>query len=163
MLLKKTAIYILIVVFFGMFESKAQESSNASGGDALGNGGSVSYSIGQIVYHTNSGTNSISIAEGIQQPYEISIVTSIETVTNIDLKLLVYPNPTSDFLRLIIDKNQSDGLFYQLYDLNSKLLIDKKINSSKTNIEMAHLANAIYFLSVFQGNQKIKTFKIIKN
>ncbi|MCB0409870.1 MAG: hypothetical protein KDD29_06595, partial [Flavobacteriales bacterium] len=50
----------------------AQENTVSSGGDALGVGGSASYSVGQVVYTTHTGVNG-SIAQGVQQPYEISV------------------------------------------------------------------------------------------
>ncbi len=36
--------------------AQAQESVNATGGDATGSGGTVAYSVGQVVYTTNTGT-----------------------------------------------------------------------------------------------------------
>ena len=39
------------------FELHAQESVPATGGDGSGSGGSTSYTIGQVVYTTNTGGN----------------------------------------------------------------------------------------------------------
>lgn len=44
----------------------AQESVNAAGGDALGFGGSASYSVGQV-YFTTIGENGTTVAQGVQQ------------------------------------------------------------------------------------------------
>ena len=48
----------------------AQEAPTTSGGDATGSGGSVAFSIGQVVYVTNTGSTGTE-AEGVQQPYEV--------------------------------------------------------------------------------------------
>ena len=64
----------------------AQETVPATGGDATRAGGSSSYTLGQVVYTTNTGTNG-SVAQGVQQPYEISISVGIE-VTTINLELV---------------------------------------------------------------------------
>jgi len=50
--------------------AQAQESTNASGGDAIGSGGSVGYSIGQLLYTTSTGSNG-RVAQGVQHAYEI--------------------------------------------------------------------------------------------
>lgn len=47
-------------------------SINSSGGDISGEGGSVSFSIGQVNYLSFSGDSGY-ITEGIQQPLKISI------------------------------------------------------------------------------------------
>ena len=71
----------------------SQEAIPASGGDASGVGGTLSYTVGQLVYTNNSGNNG-SVAQGVQQPYEISTTVGIE-ITNISLDFIAYPNPTS--------------------------------------------------------------------
>ncbi len=138
----------------------AQETVVTSGGDASGSGGSVSYSVGQVLYTSNSGTNG-SVAQGVQQPYEISIVTGI-TENGISL-LSAYPNPTSNFLTLQINDYVNKQLVYQLFDINGKLIESKQISSNQTILVMEHLAVASYLLKVSQNNKEIKTFKIIRN
>ena len=58
--------------------AQAQESANSSGGDATGSGGTIAYSIGQVVYTTNTGSNG-SVAKGVQHAYEI--FTSLPSAT----------------------------------------------------------------------------------
>ncbi|MGD0341661.1 MAG: hypothetical protein ABSA76_08155, partial [Bacteroidales bacterium] len=60
----------------------AQSTITTSGGNASGSGGSASYTIGQVVYSTITGTNGSS-AQGVQQPYEISIITGIAEAKDI--------------------------------------------------------------------------------
>jgi hypothetical protein len=45
----------------------------------------------------NAGTNGTA-AQGVQQPYEISVVTAIEKALDILLEMVVYPNPATDFV-----------------------------------------------------------------
>ena len=62
--------YILTVVcLFGLAQIfQAQNIIPASGGNATGSGGTVSYTVGQIVYVTDTG-NTGSVIQGVQQPY----------------------------------------------------------------------------------------------
>ena len=74
---RKLKLSAALLLGFGLTGLQAQTSVNAIGGDATGSGGSVSYSVGQVVYTTNKGTNG-SVVEGVQQPYEILVVTAIK-------------------------------------------------------------------------------------
>ncbi|MFT6841979.1 MAG: hypothetical protein ACJASR_000743 [Psychroserpens sp.] len=65
---KKLTLCIVLLIGIGSHGLKAQESINSAGGNAIGNGGSSSYSIGQVFYITNVGTNG-SVAQGVQQNF----------------------------------------------------------------------------------------------
>ena len=163
---KRLKFSAVLLLGLGLTGLQAQESVNTTGGNASGIGGSVNYSIGQVVYQTHTGTNG-SVAEGVQQPYEISVVTGIE-LTEISLMITAYPNPTADYLKLSIDGNLKSGydlsiMSYQVFDMNGKLLQNQKIKDSQTSIDMSNLVPATYFVKVTQSNKAIKTFKIIKN
>lgn len=148
---------------FGMSALQAQQVVTTSGGNATGGGGSVSYSIGQIVYTKNSEPGSGSVAQGVQQPYEISVVTGLEETLGISLEIKVYPNPSTDFLKLIIMNFEPENLSYQLYNINGNLIQSNKVESSETTISTQDLLSATYFLKIIKGNRVVKTFKIIKN
>ena len=139
----------------------AQSGTNASGGNASGSGGSVSYSAGQVVYNTHSGTNGSS-AQGVQQPYEISVIAGLKE-TRIGLSCTAFPNPTTDLLTLCVDNFLNQEVQYQLYDVNGKLIDTKKVTEKNTAIPMDGLAKSSYFLKITKNNKEVKTFKIILN
>jgi hypothetical protein len=141
---------------------QAQSTIPATGGNASGSGGSASYTIGQVVYTTNTGTNG-SAAQGVQQPYEISVVTAVETVKDISLEMVVYPNPTTDFIKLKISNYDLQNLRYQLYDINGSVLQDNKVEGNETSIILSSYLSSTYFLKVSDNNKVVKTFKIIKH
>jgi len=156
----------LLTFAFSLSTATAQESHNATGGNASGSGGSAGYSIGQVVYTTNTGTNG-SVAQGVQQPYEISVVTGIEEAIGINLSVSAYPNPTTDYLTLEIEGDVQTQYIASLYDMNGKLLQSTKITGNQTSIDMSNLVPATYFVKVVvqtQGlaSQEVKTFKVIK-
>ena len=159
---KRLKLSALLFLGLGLTGLQAQTSVNATGGNASGSGGSASYSVGQLAYTTNTGTNG-SVSEGVQQPFEISVVTGIEEAKGINLSVTAYPNPTTDYLTLSIGEFDISNLSYQLYDMNGKLLQNAKITGNQTSIVMSNLVPANYFVKVIQGNKKVKTFKIIKN
>jgi len=88
----------LFIFTFSLSTVSAQENVNATGGNASGSGCSVSYSVGQVMYQIQTGTNG-SVAQGLQQPYEISVLTAIEETKGINLSVTAYPNPAIDSLQ----------------------------------------------------------------
>ncbi len=156
--------YLLILLLsftFSLSTVNAQETVPVAGGNAGGTGGSVSYTIGQTFYLTNTGSNG-SVAEGVQQPFEISVVIGIEEANGISLQCSVYPNPATDFLILKVDNFNLSAMMFQLYDSGGKNIKAGNIESNETTISMNDLVSGTYFLKVNQSNQEIKIFKIIK-
>jgi hypothetical protein len=158
----KMKIICFLLFIWGSAICFAQQSVSSAGGEARGAGGTVSYSVGQVVYITNTSTTG-SIAQGVQQPYEISFVSGIEEAKGINLICSAYPNPAADFLTLKVENYNIEYLSYGLYDVNGKLLEHKIIEGNETSINMSILAPASYFLKVTQNNKEIRTFKIVKN
>lgn len=159
---KRLQLIAVLLFGLGLTGLQAQESVNATGGNALGSGGSVSYSVGQVVYTTNTGTKG-SVAQGVQQAYEISVVTGIEEAKGISLNVSAYPNPTSNYLTVKVEKYETANLKYYLFDINGRLLQTVKSTGIETQITMSNLVPATYFVKVISNNQSIKEFKIIKN
>ena len=163
---KRLHISTVLLLALGFSGLQAQTAIVATGGNASGSGGSMSYSVGQVFYTTATGTNG-SVAQGVQQPFEISVETGVEK-TSINLTASVYPNPTTNYLTLEVKDFELTALHYQLYDLQGKLLQTKKISEAKTKIVMSNLLPAIYFVKIVETRhalsvKEIKTFKIIKN
>ena len=153
---------LTILAVFTSLSLLAQETIPAAGGNASGSGGSASYSVGQIFYSTHSGTSG-SLTEGVQQPYEISVVTSIIEAEGIDLVISAFPNPATDYLILRVDKYDLEDIEYFLYDVNGRLLKEGNIIAGETAISMTNLVPAVYLLKVLDNKKEIKTFRIIKN
>jgi hypothetical protein len=160
--------FILFFLGLGLSGLRAQDATLTAGGRANGQGGSVSYSVGQVVYSTFSGSSG-TLGQGVQQPYVISVVSGIDQARGIHLKFLAYPNPVTDFLVLQVSDMSGarsfpfGELFYRLYDIGGRLLLVAGIDGSETQVEMGSFASGMYYLKVFNGPQQIKTFKIIKN
>jgi hypothetical protein len=153
------------ILFFalGLTGIQAQEVITTSGGNAsVSDQGSVSWSVGQVVYTTYTGTTG-SVAQGVQQSFEISVVSGIEEARDIDLFFSAYPNPATDYLILRTDNFEVSNLSYQLYDNNGKLLEREILSGNETIIDMNNFVPATYFLKVTGNNKEVKTFKIIKD
>lgn len=158
---KRLKLCAILLLGLGIPGLQAQESSNATGGDAVGSGGSASYSVGQLVYTTNTGATG-SVAQGVQQAFEISTL-GIEGVEDLDIVISAYPNPTADYLTLAVTDVDISDLSFQMFDIHGRLLMSQNITNNQTRIAMGNLSVATYFVKVKQGNKEVKIFKIIKN
>ncbi len=156
----KTKILFCFLLCFTI-KINAQKGSIASGGNAYGAGGKVSYSVGQVAYTTFTGSGG-SILQGLQQPYEI-VILGTDNFTKITLSISVYPNPTNNLANLKVDYFNFENLQFYLTDVTGKQLQSQKISEIETQIQMENLPKAVYFLNVLENNNLLKSFKIIKN
>ena len=154
-----SVLIILVAVLSGL---QAQQTVASGGGNGSGTGGSVSYTVGQLVYTTSSGTGG-SVVQGVQQPYEISVLTSVKDAESITLNLSVYPNPTRDYLILKIKGLSDINFVATLYDMNGMMVQTLKVDSEETTFPMQEFLSSVYILRVTQGNREVKSFKIIKH
>jgi hypothetical protein len=164
---KRLKLSALLLLVIGLADIKAQEANLSAGGNAIGSGGSVSYSVGQVVFTSSTGTSG-SVKAGVQQPYEISVVTGIIEDPGISLICSAYPNPTTDLLILRIEGDLNTQYTAYLYNTNGLLLKIVKIETNETRIDMSNLVISTYFLKIVStsktsASQELKTFKIIKN
>ncbi len=157
---KKLKLSIVLLLGFGLTAMQAQKAVLTNGSIALGSGGSMCYSIGQIVYTTNTGTNG-SVAQGVQQPHEMYV--GLEEGKTSNLNFTAYPNPASDAITLKVENLNYSTYTYSLYNMNGKLLEIKKLKGNETIIDMSNLVAATYYLKVTDNMKEVSTFKIIKN
>ena len=171
-----------IFIFFSALLSSigafAQTAVVSSGGDFSGTNCSISYSVGQVGYHAYTGNN-ISFGEGVQQPYEIYDITEEAIVlqddnsaqrgtleveeTTRNITLSVYPNPTDDFLNLVVDGDGLGAMKCAVYDVSGRQISDRSIYVGETSLDMGGLPPATYFVRVTDDGHILKTFKIVKN
>jgi len=156
-----TIIISFILLLWSVTELKAQQGTSASAGEAAGIGGTISYTIGQVDYITASGSGG-TLSEGVHHPYEIAVVTG-QNEKGIKLSCDVFPNPTSDLVVLTIDNPNSKNITWTLSDINGRLITHQKMDGSVATISMSHFADALYLLKVYNNDQEVKSFKIIKN
>jgi hypothetical protein len=140
----------------------AQTTTISSGGEAEGTGGSAAVSVGQVFYQSTVGRSG-SVSEGVQQTYEIIIITGTAE-NNLVLSAEAYPNPVTDILKLSVGRDtRNDNLSFSLTDIKGNTICQGKISEQTTLIPMSEKVNGAYFLSVLKNQKAIKTFRIIKN
>jgi hypothetical protein len=153
-------ILILSCALIVSFTVQSQEAIAASGGEAVGSGGTFSYTLGQVFYTATSGSNG-TISHGIQKSIELFALSN-PALTSVNLEAVIYPNPTSDYVMLNINDNIHTNLSYVLLDIQGKVVSNAKINTIDTRVSLQGLSAGTYVFKVNQKNSELKTFKIIK-
>jgi hypothetical protein len=161
--LKKQTLLLIATVIMGLSVTnlaQAQESVNSSGGDATGSGGTIAYSLGQVAYTSNTSGGG-TVDQGVQHAYEI-LITGIKE-TKLKISLTAFPNPTSEDLTLQISDIQNENLYYELYDMQGKMMYQQaagKENSIELNA--ASWPSGIYQVIV-NSNKAYEKVLLMKN
>jgi hypothetical protein len=159
--MKKNSI-ALIVAFCYSVLSYGQEQAvmGAAGVEASNIAGQVSFTIGEMVVETAQTPNNI-VTQGYHQ--SALVVTAIGDPIA-DLNLLVYPNPTSDWVILESSKLQNI-VSVSLYDMTGSLVQSYRNNqTNQLTIDMSNISAGTYLL-VAESTLKnqSQTFQIIKS
>jgi hypothetical protein len=153
--------HIFTLLSFFAFSGFAQEAIPATGGEATGSGGTVSFTVGQVAYTTKTdGTTSTS--EGVQQTYTIIDNSEIEE-SSFSLEMVTFPNPTLDKIQLHIMNLDGQNLTCNLTDIQGKTLQSNQVLIETTVLDLNNYESGTYFLKINNTKEEIKTFKIIKN
>ena len=98
--------------------------------------------------------------------YEFTVVrynylnaSGLNTFSNQNTEINIYPNPTQNQININVPL-KSLGSNYSVNDFTGKVVLEGKINSENTIIELANLPAGVYLLSV--GDKLKQSFKVIK-
>jgi len=156
-LIKKSIIPIVVFISFG-FSSFGQNALSAAGGHFKTNGGSTSFTVGQVAYVLKKGTGSY-VNEGVQQVYTKK-TTPIEELVYLK-EVQLYPNPTQETFNLIISTKEDIQVRYIIMDYLGKEIRNGNILSEKSEISLRDLPSGNYFISL-KSKKENRIFKIVK-
>jgi hypothetical protein len=135
------------------------EVVSSSGGSGQSTQGSLAWTIGEPVTAT-MGNGSNTLTQGFQQP-TLLIATALQN--NPELKeLLVYPNPTADYIIIKTAGNTSQQFTYQIFDKTGKLVASGLSKAGNNHISFQGLATGLYTLRLTDNQSKVHQLSIIK-
>ncbi len=147
---------LLFLSIFATISVSAQEVVSTQGESYSNTSGSIDFTVGEVIINTGTDGN-YDITQGFHQTnWNFS---GIEDNAP-SFKVGIFPNPTEDVL--IIRTSTFDNVTYTLYDANGKIVLQDKLLSSQTPIQVSHLASGSYSLTLNNENQNLKKFKLIK-
>jgi len=111
--LKVLGVATLVIFAFSLSTVTAQESVNATGGNASGSGGSASHSVGQVVSTTNTGTNvTVTGAGTTASPYMVNATegASLSIGDNYQGGIIFWLDATGQHGLIAATEDQSTGI-----------------------------------------------------
>jgi hypothetical protein len=157
-----SATLFFVGVFFFTQQLQAQQATLSSGGNGSGTGGSFAYSVGQTMYTAQS-NSATTLSKGVQQGFELFLITGLEDEDRFGLAATVFPNPTSNYLTVEIKNYSPDSAMeIFLFDAKGQQVHRQQVVDVQTQIAVDHLSPALYVLKLIQGNKLVKVVKLIK-
>ena len=141
-------VIVLILMFFSLTivaqtgEVKRKVIASA-GGIIESENCNVSWTLGEVVAGTFKNPKII-VNQGFQQRPIFPIV-----IDNPDYKIVVYPNPTSQFIYVFVKSfNENSKAYCKLFNLNGKLLYSTDFVQNNQIIDMEHFPSGAYLLQI---------------
>lgn len=160
-LLKNTPMMKASLIFTALLAlgmtSLAQQGVVTAGGDDA----QMSYSIG-LPFFTHPESTSGSAYQGHQQPYEISIVTSVPGRAPYRAEVKVYPNPVMHTLTIEGGNAAQAPQRYAIYNTDGQLMDEQQITSWPLQINAAPWAAGTYYLQLADAKNNLDVLKIQK-
>ena len=140
--MKKLLLILLCLPMIG-FGQILSPSVVSSSGDSYSNGGVImDYTLGEIVIETFSNNANI-LTQGFHQG-DLKVTTA---VVNLDIKTRIYPNPTTNFIIIELEKNVNADIL--VYDINGKIVIKDKLNDERQKqLDFSFLTQGNYLLHI---------------
>mgnify|MGYP000173391043 CR=1 FL=1 len=155
---------LICVIFLNLCfaQSVAPEVHAASGEHFANANAMLSWTIGENLIETFSGTNAI-LTQGFQQ--SLYTITSIEEAADNNYQWSVYPNPVPGIIIIQSAAGNDISVTFsaEIIDLQGKILFHQNFEGTVFQIDISQFANSTYFLKIADTNGKsLKTFKIQK-
>lgn len=74
---------------------------------------------------------------------------------------VMFPNPVHYSQKLVVLSNNFLENTLQIYDATGRKVLQQQINNTRSEISVLHLARGIYFVVIFNNNQKLFTRKLL--
>ena len=147
----------LLFILFCLPKLMAQNATLASGGNATGSGGSSSYSVGQLVYTNQVGSNG-STNQGVQQPIEIFAL-GTNDFPEITLTMSVYPNPTSDNITISTNKINA-VLNIEIIDVLGRVVQSEKTTNNVSTLKL-EVSEGVYYIRIHDADILVLSQKLV--
>jgi len=152
--------FILLLSFWciGVL-AQPHEVVSASGASFKQSSGYITQTIGELITTTLVSPGEILTQGFLQTGLPKSWQVPVENIP--DFEMSVFPNPVHDLLTMQVD--MLPGLQFTLHDVTGVLIERGLVIDERTEIDFSSLAPAIYILRVFDNNQQIRIFQIVKH
>lgn len=156
-ILKQVALLLLLLPSTLVFSQTGLRVFYVSGTNQTFNvatSGALYFESDNLYIKTDGTTAPTTIPVSIIQKLTFTNVTTAVTAVADHKKVILYPNPSSDFFRIIT--NSTDNLKVRVYSLTGQL-VHQGIYVNEQNIDVSNLTTGLYVVQVDNS-----TFKFVK-
>ena len=147
---------LLMFSLFATLSTSAQDVVSTQGDSYSNASAKIDFTIGEVVINTGTdGTNDLT--QGFHQTNWNFL--GVEDFAP-NYEAIIFPNPTEDVLNIRTSK--FENVTYTLYDAQGKLVMHDILSAEQTPIQVSQLAPGNYSLTLNNGTQNLKTFKLVK-
>lgn len=139
--------------------AQPHEVVSASGASFKQSSGYLTHTIGEVVTQTLTTTGQFLTQGFLQTGLPKSWPNSVENLP--DFAMSVFPNPVNDLLIMQVDL--LPDMQFTLYDVTGVLIQRGLVLNERTEIDFTIYSPGVYILRVFDNNQKIRIFQIVKH
>jgi len=132
-----------------------------TGGHGTTANAQLSWTVGEVAITTLSGGSNM-LTQGFHQPYDIT--TMIEETPS-GMRLMVYPNPTTDQLQIALSGDHG-GLALTMHDISGRSVFTTDIRADQQSmvVRMESYAAGTYVLRIFSPDATVNhAYRIVKN
>ena len=144
---------VLLVAFLAPLCAAAQQTVSTTGHEAVGGGGSVSVTIGQVGY-TEAVSGTGTVRAGVQQPLLV-VVTDVEEEDG-GASVNVFPNPAGEQTTVSFTAAVPSGTL-ELLDASGRSVLSAPATGTSTELQLAHIESGSYWLVFQAGEERIVT------
>lgn len=170
MIHKKIILSAIFSFVIGLIGLKAQnaiyinEKSGTKTTIVLSSIRKLTFPSGKIEVLKNDGNTSDYMLSNIQFLNFTDLTTSVSSIA--DNKIMVYPNPASDWLQIRYESKNPEKVMVVIVDLKGKVLIQQYYNTNAgtnlTSINVSQIQKGLYICRLQDGTN-LETFKFLKN
>ena len=150
---------LLMVSTVAFSQSIGSYNISTVGKSAMSSDGGLYFAVGEPMNATVSGDGSVSLAQGFLQVAIESGTSDTEELLLSTLK--VYPNPVSYELHLELQK-ENEAYRASLFNSLGQLMAETTFENSNQKIDLSSLAPGTYFLRLYNQENNIGAYSIIK-
>jgi len=154
----KKVVLFLLVTTMGYSQTISKQVLGAAGKTLTNSNIKISWTVGEPVVGLMTAGGRNQLANGYHQAFNIQVLSLQDN--SIEAQILVFPNPTSQFLYVSHPELNAFGI--QIVDLNGKQVYSGTI-SKEQPLDVSNYFQGMYFVTIENKvtNQK-NTYKIIK-
>jgi len=131
------------------------DASKDVDGDAIVNDIAYKVFVLSIADGTNANLNNLSTESN-----EVTLTTTSEGISEIDIVSNIYPNPVADILN--IELQDVGNYTVKIMDLSGKIIFDKMFEGNSTSINVSQLESANYILVISNKETTVSKKIIVK-